>query len=274
MFNLAIIDQQAVKLLRASVVITTLEQCLEELIKNALDAKATNIDIKVDIEKTMIQVCDNGVGIPSDHLLQIAQTHVTSKCHTIKDLYETKTFGYRGEVLAALANMSILQITSKYQDSAETYTAIWKDGCLIEHSIIQGKQKSGTIVTIPSLFCKYPVRRKYNNTSLDSLKYTTILFALIFPQVSFNLINSARNMIILTTKKCSTSLEIFQQLFGDRFSHAHSIHEKQFEIQGYFGNRVPTKVSAVLIPHKEKGSDLRFRDRNFSDYISIIFRYQ
>ncbi|CAO3643327.1 unnamed protein product [Cunninghamella echinulata] len=73
MFNLTIIDQQAVKLLRASVVITTLEQCLEELIKNALDANATNIDIKADIEKTMIQVCDNGIGIPSDYLLQIAQ---------------------------------------------------------------------------------------------------------------------------------------------------------------------------------------------------------
>ncbi|CAO3643331.1 unnamed protein product [Cunninghamella echinulata] len=145
--------------------------------------------------------------------------------------------------------MSILQITSKYQDSAETHTAVWKDGCLIEHSTIQEKQNSGTTVTIPSLFCKYPVRRKYSNTNLDSLKHTIILFALIFPQVSFSLIDSERNAIILKTKKCSTSLGIFQQLFGDRFSQemkAHSIHEKQFEIQGYFGNRVPTKVHQYI----------------------------
>ncbi|CAO3612716.1 unnamed protein product [Cunninghamella blakesleeana] len=197
----------------------------------------------------MIQVCDNGIGIPKDHLLQIAQQHVTSKCHSIKDLYTTKTFGYRGEALAALANMSILKITSKFQYAENAYTAIWKDGRLVEHSIDQEKQKSGTTVTVPSLFCKYPVRRKYSNTNLDSLKHIVILFALTFPQISFNLIDAVRNINILSLKKCSSSLGVFQQLFGYRFIQdirTHIIHENEFRIQGFFGNRVPSKVHQYI----------------------------
>ncbi|CAO3599211.1 unnamed protein product [Absidia cylindrospora] len=249
MANIQPLDTKVVKQLKALIVITLLEQCLEELVKNALDAGATTIDVKANTDQCMVQVTDNGVGIPSSDLPQLAQRHVTSKCHSLLDLHGIRTFGYRGEALASLATMSILHITSKHQSDTDTYMAIWKDGHLIQHSKGKDNLRPGTTVLIPSLFYKFPVRQKHQTTTIDTLKHTLTLFALIFPQVNFTLTDIIKNSKCMVTKKCSSSFGIFQSLFGARFAQAikaYSIHEDQFRLQGFFGDGVPTKVHQYI----------------------------
>ncbi|KAI8089752.1 uncharacterized protein BX664DRAFT_140852 [Halteromyces radiatus] len=254
MSMIQLLDNQVVKQLKGSLVITSMEQCLEELIKNALDAAASTIDIQVDIEHSMLQVTDNGTGILPTDLVQLAQRHVTSKCHSLIELHGTRTFGFRGEVLAALSTMSILQIISRHRTSSDSFMATWKDGQLIQHSICKDNHAYGTTVLIPSLFYKYPVRQKHQRTNLESLKHTLTLFALIFPQVKFTLIDRVQNSKCMVTKKISSSLGIFQLLFGQRFTQeikAYSIHEDQLQLHGYFGgDGVPTKVHQYIYVNK------------------------
>lgn len=127
----------------------------------ALDAKAANIDIFLDIEKFSLQVNDDGVGI--QNLSRIAQRHgefestccvtlaqcrtkVTSKCHTLSDMKQLKTYGYRGEgmefwcllkpdtvltffcltALAAIVNESLTQIITRHYLSSDTFEGFWR----------------------------------------------------------------------------------------------------------------------------------------------------
>ncbi|KAI8336160.1 hypothetical protein BC941DRAFT_428482 [Chlamydoabsidia padenii] len=243
------LDSQVVKQLKASVTIITLEQCLEELVKNALDAGATAIDVKVDLDQFMIQVEDNGEGILPFDLPHLAQRHVTSKCHTLIDLHGARTFGYRGEALASLAALSILNITTRHKSSTDTYTATWKDSRLIQYSQSTNTHKPGTIVLIPSLFYKLPIRQRNQNTSFDSLKHTLTLFALIFPQISFTLTDNKRHSKRMVTKKFSSSFGIFQSYFDQQIAQTikpYSIQDNQVRLQGYFGDGVPTKAHQYI----------------------------
>ncbi|KAI7903915.1 uncharacterized protein BX663DRAFT_505679 [Cokeromyces recurvatus] len=243
------LDSNVINRLRSSLVISSLAQCLKELIHNALDANATNIDIHIDIEKFSLQVNDNGYGI--QNMDKIGQRHVTSKCHALSDINQLKTFGFRGEALAAITNMSLTQIISRHYLSKETFEGFWRDSKLvgeISPSKHTRKNYPGTSVIVRDLFYKVPVRRKYQQSSssyqhvvtMESVKRLVITFALCFHHVSFTLIDSNRNMKIVSTKKAHTSLDIFRQLFGQdmsKYAQPINIHKNNLEITGFFSTQ-------------------------------------
>ncbi|CAG2232875.1 MLH3 [Mytilus edulis] len=156
-------------LLRTGVAITNVAQCVEELVVNALDAGATCVAIRVDLPCFKIQVVDNGKGIRQDDLQVVGERYSTSKCHEVSDLENLHYYGYRGEALASLRDItSILEINSRSQTSTHTFCKIFQQGrpLPISDSTVP-RSSAGTTVTVHDLFYNLPVRKKCCNPALD-----------------------------------------------------------------------------------------------------------
>ncbi|CAG8787604.1 6930_t:CDS:2, partial [Acaulospora morrowiae] len=115
----------AIRKLRSSF-INSMAQCVIELVQNSLDAMATTIEVHVNVARYYVQVIDNGTGIIPEDMDKIGQRHATSKCHTLKELSQIKTYGFRGEALANLSEISVLEIISKHSDYYDTYITMFK----------------------------------------------------------------------------------------------------------------------------------------------------
>ncbi|CAG8569636.1 14558_t:CDS:10, partial [Funneliformis mosseae] len=235
------LNDSAIRKLRASF-ISTIAQCVVELVQNSLDALATSIEIHVDLMKFFIQITDNGSGITPDDMKKIA----TSKCHTLEDLARVITYGFRGEALSSLAEVSILEIISKHPDCYDTYCTILKGGQRLQYGPTRcRRRKSGTIIIIRDLFYTYPVRRKHLSENkfineLENVKKSVESLALINPQVTFTLIDALRDRKIVTTRKVANSIYTFHQLFGSSLSqNLESVYaeEDDIKIDGFLSLR-------------------------------------
>ncbi|CAG8481795.1 35105_t:CDS:10, partial [Racocetra persica] len=210
-----------------------------------LDAMATTIEIHVDVSKYFIQVIDNGIGIPPSDMDKLGQRHATSKCHTLEDLAHIKTYGFRGEALASLAEISIMEIISKHFDYYDTYCVIIKGGLRLQLGPTRNSKraKPGTITIIRDLFYTYPVRRKQQSVNtlaneLENVKKAVEILALINPQVAFTLVDASMDSKIVNTRKTSSpipAISTFRQLYGN----LESVYaeEDDIRIDGFFSLR-------------------------------------
>ncbi|GAB1600264.1 hypothetical protein Ahia01_000304100 [Argonauta hians] len=228
--------------IRSGVAITSVTQCVEELLLNSVDAGAKCIAIRVDLSCFRIQVVDNGCGIAVEELDKVGQRYSTSKCQSIEDLDSLNYYGYRGEALASLCNISsLLEINTRTQLSAQTYTKIFQHGKPL--STIDSKSprpSPGTTVTLHNLFYNLPVRQKTIRLSLEleHICHRVEALALLQPKLSITLRNDTTGSVILQTHKTNSLLSTFSYLFGSAKSQSlcdvsHS--SGYFSLNGYIG---------------------------------------
>lgn len=79
--------------LKSSVNIATLAQCVEELLLNSVDAKASCISIRINLSNYFVQVVDNGIGISQKEMLKIGQRSAykqsyNSSCHILTHCFD------------------------------------------------------------------------------------------------------------------------------------------------------------------------------------------
>ena len=148
--------------LRSPLIVKSLSQALEELVSNSLDAKATSVDIQIDLSSLNLTISDNGHGIEPASFDWLAKRHATSKLQTLKQLeHGVATLGFKGEALASLAEASLLQVLSKAKGSFETHTKLLKGGKLVKQGLAsKQRQKTGTTVCIKDFMFNQPVRRR------------------------------------------------------------------------------------------------------------------
>ena len=136
---------------------------MKEVVENSLDANSSVIEINLkDMGMTSIQVSDNGSGIEPSNYDKIALKHFTSKMIDFSDLGNLSSFGFRGEALNALCELSgNLTITTKRDSDEVAHQLVYgRNGTLISKNPISGMSKSsGTTVTVENLFSSLPVRR-------------------------------------------------------------------------------------------------------------------
>ena len=132
---------------------------VKELIENALDAGATEIEISIEKGgKQLIRVVDNGCGIGRDDLHSAFLPHATSKIAKAEDLENILTLGFRGEAVASIAAVSKMTITSKTAEG-ECYSLTSNGGELSEITQVAGE--NGTDVCVEMLFFNTPVRLSF-----------------------------------------------------------------------------------------------------------------
>ncbi len=154
---------QLVNQIAAGEVVERPASVVKELLENSLDAGASKISI--DIEKggtKLIRISDNGHGIHKDDLVLSLSPHATSKIHSIDDLEEVSSLGFRGEALPSIASVSQLQLSSCYKNGDETWQLTMNNSQPSE--IAPAANKPGTTIEVRDLFFNIPARRKFLRT--------------------------------------------------------------------------------------------------------------
>jgi DNA mismatch repair protein MutL len=166
---------------------------VKELVENALDAGARRISVTVqDAGRTLIEVADDGAGIPPSDVALAVERHATSKLDSAHDLFHIVTLGFRGEALASIGSVSRLTLTSRTGDSPAA-TRIRVDGG--RAGVVEGVGAPvGTVVRVEDLFYNVPARLKFlkqDVTERRQIDNLTTRYALAYPQVRFRLSDGA-----------------------------------------------------------------------------------
>lgn len=170
---------------------------VKELVENAIDAGATQIDIRVDeAGLSLIQVVDNGEGIPQEDVENAFKRHATSKIHSRDDLFRIRTLGFRGEALPSIASVSQLELETAVQTETQGTLVKLKGGTVEEHTATALRQ--GTKITVKNLFFNTPARLKYVKTlqtELANIGDIVNRLALSHPQIAFRLLHDGNQML-------------------------------------------------------------------------------
>jgi len=135
---------------------------VKELVENALDAGATQIDIDVEAAGVKsIKIRDNGRGVAKEDLPLALSRHATSKIQNLDDLEAVATLGFRGEALASIASVSRLNLISNAGDGAWQAMSEGRD---MQTQVQPAAHPQGTTLEVRDLFFNTPARRKFLRT--------------------------------------------------------------------------------------------------------------
>ncbi len=176
---------------------------VKELVENALDARATRIDI--DLErggKRRICVTDDGVGMTREDALLSLDRHATSKIRAAVDLQAVQTFGFRGEALPSIAAVSRMTLDTKDSDD-EVGTRVRVKGGTIS-GVDDAPRRRGTTIEVGNLFFNAPARSKFLKAvaaETRAVSEAVTMLALANASVGFTLTSDGRVLLDLSPAK-------------------------------------------------------------------------
>jgi len=166
---------------------------VKELVENALDAGTKTVSITVqDAGRRLIEIADDGSGIPAGELLLAVERHATSKLTSAADLFHIGTLGFRGEALASIGSVSRLTVTSRVRD-AQAGARLRVEGG-IAGAVEAVGAPVGTTVRVEELFYNVPARLKFlkqDTTERRAIDGLITRYALAYPDVRFRLTDGA-----------------------------------------------------------------------------------
>jgi len=172
---------------------------VKELMENAIDAGATDIQLIVkDGGKTLIQIVDNGKGMSGTDARLSFERHATSKIQKAEDLFNLHTKGFRGEALASIAAIAHVEMVTKTDDD-EIGTRIKIEGSKVVTQEVVVAPK-GTSMLVKNLFFNIPARRNFLKSDQVEFRHITDEFhriSLAHPQVAFSFYNNGSDVFQL-----------------------------------------------------------------------------
>ncbi|WP_130807075.1 DNA mismatch repair endonuclease MutL [Senegalia massiliensis] len=197
MKKINVLDDNTINKIAAGEVIERPSSIVKELIENSIDANARNITIEIkDGGKNYIRITDDGDGIYKDDIQLAFLRHSTSKISKSEDLLKIHSLGFRGEALASISSISMVELISKTIDE-ETGIMVEIHGGVLQQESEVGAPK-GTTIIVRNIFYNTPVRKKFlKSDSAESANITNIInkLALSNTDISFNYIKDNKNMI-------------------------------------------------------------------------------
>lgn len=167
---------------------------VKELVENALDAGASSISIDVrGGGRQLIQVADDGLGIPAADIETAFLRHATSKLTSVADLTAIRTLGFRGEALAAIAAVSQVTVVSRASDEMAGVRLTLDGGHVTGRETVGAPQ--GTVIAVEQLFYNVPARLKFLksvNSEKRLIDEFVTRYSLAYPQVRFRLTHDGR----------------------------------------------------------------------------------
>lgn len=133
---------------------------VKELMENAIDAGATQIDVEISAGgRKLISVADNGSGMNRDNAILSVERHATSKIRDVDDIDRIKTLGFRGEALAAIASVSRFRLVT-CERNAQSGTELVITGGRMQ-DVHDAGTPPGTLIEVRDLFFNVPARKKF-----------------------------------------------------------------------------------------------------------------
>ena len=229
MSRIRILDESVSNAIAAGEVVENPTSMIKELIENSLDAGSKEIKLEVWNGGLDISISDSGCGMSKEDLLLSIERHATSKISTKDDLFNIRTYGFRGEALSSIASVSKMILSSRTEDTQNGTQMNVLGGKVTNLKDIQ--KNVGTQIEIKDLFYNTPARKKFlrkENTEYLNIKDIFLREALANPNVKFILNIEGKESIKTSGNGIENAiLEIFGKNYLKNFS--------KFSL-GYLGN--------------------------------------
>ena len=188
---------------------------LKELLENSIDAKSSKITIIIkNAGKSLIQVIDDGQGMSKNDMHSSFIKHATSKINNIDDIFSINSMGFRGEALAAISSVSMIEMSSSKINENDGYYIEINGGDIISEKELNTNE--GTSIKVQNLFFNVPARRNFLKSDFVELKHIINVFnniAISHNEIEFTFINNDEEIFYL--KKESLKKRIIS-IFGEK----------------------------------------------------------
>lgn len=201
---------------------------VKELVENAIDAGATQIDVVLkEAGRNLIRVMDNGKGMSPEDARLSFERHATSKIRQATDLFHLHTMGFRGEALASIASVAQVELVTRRSGDE----LAWK--VEIEGSVISNEEPTlaaqGSRFTVRNLFFNIPARRKFlgdNAKELKAIREEFIQIALVNPSIQLSLTHNEDALYVLPPSNLKQRI---LHIFGKRNSG--QLHKQLYPVE-------------------------------------------
>ncbi len=240
-----LLPQNLINQIAAGEVVERPASAVKELIENAIDAGATQIDVKLsDGGKTFFAVTDNGKGMTPDELSLAVERHATSKLPN-DDLFNIHFLGFRGEALPSIASVAKLTIESRPKDATEAWKVEVNAG--IKSKPTPAPHPFGTTVSVRDLFYVTPARLKFLKAAQTEQMYIKDVIsrlAMAYPAIGFSLNDDRRT--VLNYPATDSLFKRVSQVIGKAFDENAVPVQTEYEgikLSGFVG--LPTYTRAT-----------------------------
>ena len=210
---------------------------VKELVENAIDAGAANIEVHIqDAGRTCIQIIDDGKGMSETDARLAFERHATSKITSAEDLFTLRTMGFRGEALPSIVAVAQVTLQTRTHDS-ELGTRLEIEG----GRVLSQKPcvcPVGANFEVRNLFFNIPARRKFlksNQTELNNIIQEFERIARVNHSVSFSLICDGNTSLrLMASNQRRRIIDIFGKKTGDILV-AVDVETTLVKIEGFVG---------------------------------------
>ena len=237
---------------------------VKELIENAIDAAATRVRITIEGSgQRLIEVSDDGAGIPAAEVALALARHATSKLQTTEDLFAINTLGFRGEALASIGSVARLTLTS-YNGKDPTGSRIRMEGGRPENLTPVGAPK-GSVVRVEDLFYNVPARLKFlksETTEKGQIQTLVTRYAMAYPAIRWEYIQDGVNK--LRTSGNGDKREVLNGLMG--VADARKMIDVEFEENS---SRITGYISPVTLTRSNRKDIIIFVNGRWVQDVSV-----
>ena len=214
MATINILDHQTIDKIAAGEVVERPASVVKELVENAIDAGADAITVEIkDGGTSLIRVTDNGGGIEKSQVRNAFLRHATSKITSADDLTDLVSLGFRGEALASIAAVSMVELITKISEELTGIRYVIEGGLEKEQEEIGAPE--GTTILVRNLFFNTPPRKKFLKQPQTEGSYVADLMehlALSDPKISFKFILNGQTRFYTTGN--NELREIVYRIYG------------------------------------------------------------
>jgi DNA mismatch repair protein MutL len=240
------LEPEVIARIAAGEVVERPASVVKELVENSLDAGSSRISVEVRGGGVgLIQVTDNGVGIPSGEMELAFDRYATSKVKTREDLESIQSLGFRGEALPSIAAVAEVEMASCAAGEEGSYLEL-RGGAIVNRGS-RGRSQ-GTAVTVRELFRRIPARLKFlKSAATENSHIASVVsqYALAFPEVKFSLLIDGR--VALRTPGSGSLLDSIAQVYGSQ------VAENMIELNSESLPRVTGLVSSPSLSRSGRG---------------------
>lgn len=213
-----ILDHQTIDKIAAGEVVERPSSVVKELVENAIDAGASAVTVEIkDGGTSLIRVTDNGGGIEKTQIRNAFLRHATSKITSAEDLTSLVSLGFRGEALASIAAVAMVELISKTPQELTGIRYVIEGGIEKEQEEIGAPD--GTTVLVRNLFYNTPPRRKFLKQPQTEGSYVADLMehlAMSNPDIAFKFIMNGQTRFY--TSGNDDLQEIIYRIYGKEIS--------------------------------------------------------
>lgn len=221
MGRIHLLPDRLVSQIAAGEVVERPASVVKELVENALDAGARELEIHLESGgRQRVSVADDGSGMGRDDALLAFDRHATSKIETFEDLERVATLGFRGEALASIGSVARVELTTAEQPGEGHRVLIEGGRVRVAEPLARPR---GTTLDVRSLFFNVPARRKFlkaPETELRRCLEVIQAYALARPDVRFRVFHEGRELLdaLASGPEAAGSLERIGQIFGTQLA--------------------------------------------------------